>query len=350
MPDREPIALTIVTGFLGAGKTTLLNWLLKDPALTDTAVIVNEFGEIAIDHFLVETAGDGVIELGGGCLCCTVRGELADTLMALAERPQRPRRVVLETTGLADPAPVLQALAAHPVLSARYRPEVVIAVVDAVNSAPTLDAHEEARRQTALADRIVITKAELAADAPEALRARLATLNSEAAIVDSRDATALTATNLLRPGFAGGSRTPQTPPFSEAHHHHHHGHHASHFNSVCLVHEGPLPLMAVENFLDLVTTQQGDRILRIKGLMETDDDPGRPVLIQGAQRLLHAPQRLSRWPDNAPRGTRLVIIGQHLDVEYVRRIFAAFAGQAAVDTPDRKALEENPLAIAGFRP
>lgn len=348
MAERESIALSIVTGFLGAGKTTLLNRLLKDPALTDTAVIVNEFGEIAIDHFLVETAGDGVIELGGGCLCCTVRGELADTLMAVTERPQRPRRVVLETTGLADPAPVLQALAAHPVLSVLYRPEAIIAVVDAVNGASTLDTYEEARRQAALADRIVITKAELAPDGPEPLRARLAELNGEAEILDSRDSAPLTAAKLLRPGFAAGSRTPLTPSFSEAHHHHHH--HTSHFSSVCLVHEGALPLLAVENFLDLVTTQQGEQILRIKGLVETDDDPDHPVLIQGARRLLHAPERLSRWPDNAPRGTRLVVIGQHLDVEYIRRIFAAFAGQAAVDTPDRKALEENPLAIAAFRP
>ena len=159
----------MLTGFLGAGKTTLLNRLLKDPALADTAVIINEFGEVAIDHLLVEQSSDGVIQLSDGCLCCTVRGELVDTLADLVDRLQTGRiarlaRVVIETTGLADPAPVLQSIMAHPVLVQAFRLDGVVTLVDAVNGMATLDAHVEAVKQVAVADRIVLTKADLADD------------------------------------------------------------------------------------------------------------------------------------------------------------------------------------------
>src|SRR5690606_10276073 len=173
-----PIPVSVLTGFLGAGKTTLLNRLLKDPDLTDTAVVINEFGDVAIDHLLVENATDGIVEIGGGCLCCTVRGELTERLAALAERSQNLRRVVVETSGLAGPLPLLQAMMAHPEISRLYRLEAVITAVDAVNGLATLKAYEEAQRQIAVADRIVITKRDLAADNPETvLVPRLAAIN-----------------------------------------------------------------------------------------------------------------------------------------------------------------------------
>src|SRR5947209_5094970 len=190
----EPIPLSVLTGFLGAGKTSLLNRLLRDPALADTAVIINEFGEIGLDHLLVKSIDDNMVLLQSGCLCCTLRGDLITALENLLRDLDNGRiafhRVILETTGLADPAPVLQTAMAHPYLVLRYRLDDVIAVVDAVNGAATLDQHMEAVKQVAVADRIVLTKTDLI-DAPERRRgqeqllARLHALNPAAAILDA---------------------------------------------------------------------------------------------------------------------------------------------------------------------
>lgn len=356
---HPPVAVSILTGFLGAGKTTLLNRLLKGPALKDAAVIVNEFGEVSIDHLLVEQASDGVIQLADGCLCCTVRGELVDTLADLIDRMQTDRiaalkRIVVETTGLADPVPVLQAVMGHPALVQALRLDGVICVVDAVNGLATLDAHDEAKRQAAVADRLVITKIDLADDETlGALTARLYALNPRAPLLDARDA----ATAAL---FDCGLYDPATKTADvrrwlgeDAHHGHDHAHdgHAHHHDrirSFALTHDRPVPFSTVEMFLDLMRSTQGDRLLRMKGVIELAEDPEQPLVIHGVQKLMHPPARLPFWPEG-PRGTRIVLIGDGLPEDYVRRLFAAFVGEPAVDTPDRAALEENPLAIAGFR-
>lgn len=395
---KPVIPVTVVTGFLGAGKTSLLNRLVRDPALAGTGFIINEFGEIGIDHLLVEAADDGIVELSSGCLCCTVRGELVTTLENFLRgldngRIETLSRIVIETTGLADPVPVLATLTAHPYLSLRYAIDGVITVIDAVNGGRTLDEHEEAVKQVAVADRLVIAKADLPEGAARlpALRRRLSTLNPGAPLVDA--ATAMPV-DLLGCGlFDPATKTPDVrrwlnaEAFAEADehrhthdhectggncdhpshhhdhaghdhaghdhagHHHHHGEESRHdgVNAFSLVSDGALPVGALEMFLELLRAAHGPKLLRLKGVVRLAEDPERPLVVHAVQELFHPPVRLSAWPD-ADRRTRLVFITRDLPEDEVRRLFDAFAGILAPDTPDRRAMTDNPLALSGFTP
>lgn len=370
MPDQIPV--TVVTGFLGSGKTTLLNRLLKDPALKDTVVIVNEFGEVGIDHLLVEQSADGVIELSDGCLCCTVRSDLVLTLADLIDRMQAGRiaavkRIVIETTGLADPAPVLQAVMGHPALQWMLRLDGVVTTVDAVNGMRTLDNHLEAVKQAAVAERIVLTKTDLAdGDTVAALAARLAALNPHALILDAQagpSAAALMECGAWNPDTKSADVRMWLAAEADAGHDHHHhggheheGHHHHHdvnrhdarIRSFSIMHDKPVDKLAVAMFMDLLASAHGEKLLRMKGIVELKDDPERPLVIHGVQSVMHPPVRLDAWPEG-PRGTRIVLITQDLGEDFVRRMFAAFTDTPAVDTPDRQAVTDNPLAVPGFR-
>jgi G3E family GTPase len=369
-----PIPLTILTGFLGAGKTTLLNRLVQDPALHDTVVIINEFGEIGLDHLLVEKVDEGMILLSAGCLCCTVRGDLIATLEDLLRKRDNGRiapfrRVVIETTGLADPAPILHAVLYHPYLSMRYAVEGVVTVIDAVNGASTLDAHREAVKQAAVAERIVLAKTDLVSDQAGLgrLRERLRRLNPGAGILEAdAPADAILAGGLfdLEGKIADVAEWLKAEAVEEAErrsHEHQHGHRHSHddrdhahhhdvnrhdeiIRAFCLTSDQPIRQGTLDMFLDLLRSSQGPKLLRVKGLVALAEDPEHPVVIHGVQHVIHVPAVLPRWPSE-DRRSRIVFIVDDLDRSVVEKLWNAFLGKPGIDQPDAAALADNPLAL-----
>lgn len=366
-----PVPVAILTGFLGSGKTTLLNRLLADPALADVVVLINEFGEVGLDHLFVEKIDGDMMLMASGCLCCTIRGDLVHALEDLLRRLDngriRPfRRVVIETTGLADPAPILNALMGHPYLALRYKLDGVVATVDAVNGLATIERHREALRQVAVADRIVLTKTDLpeAAEGAEPLARRLDDLNPGAPRLRAAMGEA-TADALLSAGlFSADAKIPdvagwlRAEAFEGGGHHHGHGHDHAHghrhahdpnrhdasIRAFCLTRDAPLDPRAFEIFLDLLRHAHGPKLLRVKGVVALADDPDRPVVIHGVQHLFHPAVRLAGWPDS-DRRTKIVLIVDGLEPAFVERLFAAAIGEPRADTPDRAALTANPLDL-----
>ncbi|MDI3469159.1 MAG: Metal chaperone, involved in Zn homeostasis [Pseudolabrys sp.] len=373
----EPIPMTVLTGFLGAGKTTLLNKLLQDPALKDTAVIINEFGEVGLDHLLVEYVDDNVMLLQSGCLCCTMRGDLVDALETLLRDLDNNRctfkRLILETTGLADPAPVLHTAMMHPYLVMRYRLDGVVTLVDAVNGEATLDAHVEAVKQAAVADRLVLTKTDLVADpaAIGSLKVRLHALNPAAPVLDAAQGEA-TPANLLGCGLYDPERKipdvgkwlrdeayadPHGHSHDHAHGHHGHDHdhghldrnrHDEHIRSFVLSADQAIPEGAFHLFIDLLRSLHGPNLLRLKGIVKIAETPDTPLVIHAVQHVFHPFSTLERWPDD-DRRTRIVFITRDIPETVLRETFEAFLNRPAPDRPDRAALADNPLVPFGGR-
>jgi G3E family GTPase len=358
-----PLPLTVLTGFLGAGKTSLLNRLLKDKALAGTAVLINEFGEIGLDHLLVEKISDDLVLLPSGCVCCTMRGDLIDALERLLRdldnRRADLKRVVLETTGLADPAPVLHTVMVHPYLVMRYRLDGVITVVDAINGLATIEQHLEAMKQAAAADRLALAKTDLI-DSPERrataaqLTARLKRLNPAAPILDVAAGEA-TADRLINCGlYDPDSKVPDVRRWlaeeayaakADAHEHEYH-HGEERIRSLALASDRALPAASFDMFLDLLRGLHGPNLLRVKGIVKIAEAPDQPVVIHGVQHVFHPPTSLPSWPDD-DRRTRLVFITCDMDPRAIRDLFYAFLGANAIDRPDRAALIDNPLVPFG---
>jgi len=361
-PKMTPVLL--LTGFLGSGKTTLLQRLLTDPSLANAAVLINEFGEVGLDHHLLDRIDDNIVLLKSGCICCTVRGEVADALLNLESLRTRGDirfdRVVIETTGLADPYPVLQTLTAHPVLRSHFTSGGVITTVDAVNAATQVDHRAEAVHQIAAADRIVLTKTDLAT--PEQtfrLRARLMRINPAAQVVTSQHSLP-EILDALQPwalpanfpanfptGFptnvpsalphlaAGHSCTPHcgpdcAPQTAPSPAHHHHQDETLGVTSFSLVVDQAIDWTMFGTWLTLLLHRYGDRIFRVKGILVIEGEDF-PVAVHGVQHLVHAPTHMETWPAG-PRHSRLVFILEGLDPALIRRSFKAFTGLTAVGT------------------
>jgi G3E family GTPase len=371
-----PFPLTIVTGFLGAGKPSLLNSLLRDPMAAGTLVIINEFGEIGLDHLLVERVDGDMLVMTSGCLCCSIRGDLIAALEDILRRRDNGRmapfdRAIIETTGLADPAPVLHTIMTHPYLALRFRLDGVITLIDAVNGSATLDAHEEAVKQAAMAAWLILSKTDLLANGGglRELRARLAKLNPGAVLLDAAEGQA-TPEALLNLGIYDPDRKiPDVRHWlnaeaflaREGHDHvhgsgkgddsHAHAGHKAHdvnrhdarIRAFCIRHEAPLSTLALDLFIELLRSAHGPNLLRVKGIVALADDLSRPLIIQGVQHVFHPPLRLPAWPD-ADHTTRIVFILRDLERAFVDTLWRAVANIPSSDSPDRAALTDNPLA------
>ena len=358
-PSRR-LPISVLTGFLGSGKTTVLNHLIQQPALSRTLVLINEFGEIGLDHDLVtHSKDDVVIEMASGCLCCTIRGDLAKTLREAPGRFARGGklwfdRVIIETTGLADPAPILHTLMTDPAVVQRYRLDGVIATVDAVNGSDTLDRQIESAKQAAVADRLLITKTDLVDnDVLRRLQDRLQALNPAAPQIIAEN-------GIVDPAglFDAGLYNPETKTldaqrwlraeaYAEPHEHDHgtasHGHthqhndvnrHDGRIKATCLTIDEPIHGEALNVWLEALLLLQGADFLRTKGIVNVDGLEG-PVVIHGVQHIFHPPVILKEWPSE-DRRSRIVFITRDID------------GSALRDT--LKMLEASKTRQPAFRP
>lgn len=339
--EPRPANLTPVnflTGFLGSGKTTLLQRLLADPAMAKAAVLINEFGEVGLDHHLLDRIDDNVVLLKSGCLCCTVRGEVAEALQKLDSQRSRGEipwfdRVVIETTGLADPFPALSTIQSHPVLRSHFAIANVVVTVDAVNGSRQLDERLEAVRQVGAADVVVITKTDMdEAVGTGTLLAKLSRLNPSARQVIAQEANAddfLVDASVDRSEEWLREALSVSEKFAApVHHHHHHeeeGHHDHAHSSVrsfSMVIEERIDWTGFGMWLTMLLNRHGDRVFRVKGILDIEGEE-RPVAIHGVQRLVHPPVHMSAWPDHR-RQSRIVFIVDGLDPARIEESFHVF--------------------------
>lgn len=336
--------VTLLTGFLGSGKTTLLNRLLKHPSMSETAVLINEFGAVSIDHLLVREASENMIIMSNGCICCSVAGDMVTALRDLYfkrannEIPMF-KRVVIETTGLADPAPIMHTLIEMPLVAARYSLSGIVVTVDAAHGMKQLDDHFESVKQAAVADRIVITKTDLVArEMTEKLRARIAALNPGAiifeAVAGEIDPDLLFDTGLYQPGAKTAdvqkwlraeayrplpAKTGLFEPREKPRH-------DERIRAFAVIIDAPVIWQNLVDALEMLTSMRGEQILRIKGIVNVANEAA-PRAIHAVQHTIYPAARLPLWPD-ADHRTRLVFITRDLDENFIRDTLKSFIGDA----------------------
>lgn len=355
---KDPIPVTLITGFLGSGKTTLLSSLLKLDEMADAAVVINEFGEVGLDHDLIERRRDNIIELQNGCICCTIRGDLSQTLLELQIKMVQgmiPKfdRLLIETTGLADPVPIIHTLMASADLNLHYTLDGVIALVDAVNGEHTLNTQQESVKQAALAERIILTKTDLADEVTQAsLTKRLNTINPPVTVIKSQFGEVPMSEILAHGSYYPANKTEEVKAwlaaetYEQGHEHHQHDHdnghshdhhidhehghghdhhhhdvnrHGSHIQAFSLTSSKPIKKEDFSTFLQLLNDQLGPDMLRVKGIINVEGEP-RPAVVHGVQHIFHKVRWLDQWPDDDTR-TRLVFITRNIKKEQVEELF-----------------------------
>jgi G3E family GTPase len=328
------IPVLLLTGFLGSGKTTLLSYLLHQPEFARTAVIINEFGEIGLDHELVEKSDDSVIALTTGCLCCKVRDDLTATLADLLRRRDDGSvppftRIVIETSGLADPAPILQTLMTDPIAAGRLVLDGVVTTVDAVNGASTLARDWISVKQVAVADRLILTKSDLA-DAGPKLTQRLADLNASALLIsaehgeiDPRRLFDSDPYDLQRKSLDVRSWLGEGA--------HHHGPHDADIQSYTIVRHTAIRAVTLTLLLETLAEHCGADLLRLKGIVDVLESPDRPAVIHGVQHVFHAPAWLPRWPSD-DRRSRIVVITRGIPQRWIEALLDALDAEVAAVT------------------
>jgi len=341
MAYSDFIPVNVVTGFLGSGKTTLLQRLLHSPSLQDTAVLVNEFGEVGLDHHLLQSVTESTLLMDNGCLCCAIRGDLQGALTELFDQRERGdipafKRVVIETSGLADPVPIAYTVLAEPILQHHFRLGNVITTIDAINGAGQLGEFEESVKQVGVADRLVLTKSDMAApDDVARLREELQRLNVSAPIFDAAHDDLSPARLIVEDLYDLKGKMREVEYWREQDDHEGHDHaehdhgHTTGVTSFALQFEGALDWTAFGIWMTMLLNRHGDRVLRIKGMLNVAGQPT-PVLINGVQHVVHPPLHLEAWPDDDHR-SRLVFIVRDISRAKIEASLAAFNGLANVE-------------------
>ena len=339
MNKFAPKPVTVITGFLGSGKTTLLSALLKKKEMKNVAVIINEFGEVGLDHALVEHSDENIVELQNGCICCTIQGDLQETMLDLIDKMTKGKvpyfdKVIIETTGLADPVPIIHTLISSMDLQRIYTLDGVITVVDAINGEKTLDLQPEAVKQAALAERIIISKIDLVEKDKELpLKTRLRTINPSIKIIESSFGDVSISDLIDLGAYDPFNKSRDVREWLEAESmgsHHDHDHHVNvnrhdeNIEAFSMTSEKPVNMVAFGLFKDLLMAQMGPDLLRLKGIINIEGKD-RPAVIHGVQHIFHPVHWLEQWPDTE-RQTKLVFITRNVKKEQIEGFFNALMG------------------------